>query len=245
MSLLRKYAIELYGFVNKIVVRLGFKFDYIWAHRYIWIKNMDIQTVLDVGANKWQSVDRRKDLLGSQILFHCFEPLPIPFAVLQHRFNNAKNITLHNVGLWSDNSEHEIFVSNIDDSSSLLPPTETMTKTYEQIHFDKKDMIQIKTLDVLFSDLKIQWNILMKVDTQGYELEVFKWAANSLPHIAIIVVELSFTEFYENQPLFGDVHMYLQSQWFLYYGSFEQSADPVDGTPLQQDAIFVNKKFLN
>lgn len=237
---MKSYIIWLYSLINKILIKLWFKLEYIWSHRYLRMKKINIQTILDVGANKWQSVDRRRSLLWSQILFHCFEPLESPFAILYHKFNNNKKVKLHNIGLGSDNTEHEMFVSNIDDSSSLLPPTETMTKTYEQIHFDKKDTIQIKTLDVLFSDLEIKWNILMKVDTQGYELEVFKWAENSLQYIAIIVVELSFTAFYENQPLFGDVYTYLIRQWFQYYGSFEQSGDPVDGKPLQQDAIFLN-----
>lgn len=204
---------------------------------------MNIQTVLDVGANKGQSVDRWSLLLWKDTHFHCFEPLPNPFMILNNRFWTSKNIVLHNIGLGSDNTEHEMFVSNIDDSSSLLAPTQTMHKTYEQIHFDSKDTISIKTLDSIFNNLSITGNILMKIDTQGYELEVLRGAKESLKNIALIVVELSFTDFYQDQPLFWDVHNYLQSQWFQYYGSFEQSADPVDGKPLQQDAIFVNKKF--
>lgn len=243
MSTFRKYAIELYGFINKIAAHFGFKIDYIWPHRYNRIRNLHITTILDVWANKGQSVERRTMLLWNNIYFHCFEPLIVPFQILTEKYGNQKNISLHNIGLGSDNAEHEIFVSNIDDSSSLLAPTETMTKTYEHIHFDEKDTITIKTLDSIFKNLDIQGNVLMKIDTQGYELEVLKGGQASLKNIAIIIVELSFTDFYQDQPLFGDVHDYLSKNGFQYYGSFEQSADPADGKPLQQDAIFINNQI--
>ena len=245
MNFIKKITINIYSFINKIFFLLWFKLDYIWSARYIWIKNLWITNILDVWANKWQSIERWKILLWKDINFYCFEPLKSPFSILKNKYWNNNKIKLLNIWLWSTKEDISMNVSNIDDSSSIFEPTDNMKKTYENIKFENKEIIKIDTLDNIFTSMNIKWNILMKIDTQWYELETLKWSLNSLKNISIIVVELSFSHFYKDQPLFWDVFKFLDENWFIYYWSFEQSWDPKNGKPMQQDAIFVNKNILN
>lgn len=202
---------------------------------------MGVKTILDVWASRWQSVDRRRQLLWKNISFHCFEPLSKPFSALKKRFSGDEHVYLHHYALGTETSQDDMYVSNIDDSSSLLPPTGIMNDTYQQIHFDTQQTVEIKKLDDIRDNLHISWPVLMKVDTQGFEGKVFEWAKQSLQrYVSLIVVELSFQEFYEKQPLFNEIYTQLEQYGFRYYGSFEQSGDPRDGRPLQQDAIFIN-----
>jgi hypothetical protein len=54
-----------------------------------------------------------------------------------------------------------------------------------------------------------------------------------------VIVETSFVELYEGQPLFGEVYSQLLEQGFRYIGSWDQFLDPQNGRPLQQDGIFL------
>lgn len=201
---------------------------------------MWIQTVIDIWANKGQSIKRWTKILWDNTYFHCFEPLKEPYDMLVEKFWKSKKIKLYNTALWSVHWEKEIFISNINDSSSLLEPTQIMKETYTNIHFDRTDVVKINTLDAIYPWLDIHGHVLMKIDTQWFEWDVLKWSVSSLAEISIIVLELSFVELYTNQPLFHDIYAFLTDHWFVYKWSFEQSGDPVDGKPLQQDAIFVN-----
>lgn len=239
-TMIKKTVIKIYSLINNLLHHIWFKLEYIWSHKYIWIKKLWIKTILDVWANRGQSVDRRRSLLGTDLIFHCFEPLKHPYSVLKNRFEQDKKIHLHHYALGEEESHESMYVSNIDDSSSLLPPTDTMSDAYQQIHFDQKQDITVKKLDDLWSTFRREWLVMMKVDTQWFEGKVFAWAKQSLKHIGIIVVELSFQEFYEGQPLFNEICSQLEEYGFRYYWSFEQSADPRDGRPLQQDAFFIS-----
>jgi FkbM family methyltransferase len=200
-----------------------------------------------VWASRGQSIKRWRWLLWKNIQFHCFEPLSNPFSLLKKGYSHEKLVHLHNFWLWDADKKIDMHVSNIDDSSSILAPTERMSDTYKQIHFSKIESISIKKLDTIFETLLLKSSdtILMKVDTQGFEWAVFEWSKETLKKISLIVVELSFTHFYEAQPLFSDILKQLETCWFMYCWSFEQSADPRDWKPLQQDALFINNNFLN
>ena len=83
---------------------------------------------------------------------------------------------------------------------------------------------------------------LLKIDTQGYELEVLKGAARTLDRIDYILVETSFVPLYEGQANFRDVYAFLTGHGFEYAGSFEQMMSPLDGTVLQADGLFVRSR---
>lgn len=237
IKMIKETCIKLYSAANKILFTIGFKLDYIWPHKFIWIKKMGIKTILDIGANRWQSIDRRSSLLWKNIIFHCFEPLHNPFRDLKKKYEWNKNIHLHNIWLGDNNNSKDMCVLSSDDSSSLLTPTKNIKETY-QMDVEKQECVEIKTLDSIRDNLWIEWPILMKVDVQWFEDKVFEGAKRVLKEIDIIVVELSFKEFYEGQPLFEDVYKQLLSYWFKYCWSFEQSWDPKNWKPIQQDAIF-------
>jgi hypothetical protein len=57
-------------------------------------------------------------------------------------------------------------------------------------------------------------NVYLKIDTQGYDLEVIKGAASTLPTVLALQTELSFQPIYSNMPSFRDVLDLLTRQGF-------------------------------
>jgi len=108
----------------------------------------------------------------------------------------------------------------------------------------KKRSIPITTLDVLFS--KYPWKApgLLKIDTQGNELNILKGATKILDKFEYIIIETSFFEFYKGQPLIGDIIHFMQKYNFVLYDMFDLGLRPFDNACGQIDLAFVKKKGL-
>lgn len=56
---------------------------------------------------------------------------------------------------------------------------------------------------------------ILKIDTQGTELDILRSGEGAvIPSVVAVFVEAEFLPFYRGQPLFGDVHAYLESCGF-------------------------------
>jgi hypothetical protein len=78
---------------------------------------------------------------------------------------------------------------------------------------------------------------LLKLDVQGYELEVLRGAEATLRQTRAVLCEVSFREFYTGQPLFTEVVAYLGARGFTLHALAEGTAL---GAPLvQADALFL------
>ncbi len=75
--------------------------------------------------------------------------------------------------------------------------------------------VEIKTLDSLsLFDGKNKGTSLLKLDVQGYELEVLKGGEKTLTILDYILVEANLEQLYVNQPSFTQVNNYLNSKGF-------------------------------
>ncbi|MFM7369285.1 MAG: FkbM family methyltransferase, partial [Sphaerospermopsis kisseleviana] len=83
-------------------------------------------------------------------------------------------------------------------------------------------------------------NILIKLDVQGYELSVIKGGEKTFKSAKLVIIEVSFYEFYEKQPLFDDIYKYLCNLGFVYRGNLEQFRSRSGDKILFADAIFEN-----
>ena len=78
---------------------------------------------------------------------------------------------------------------------------------------------------------------------QGFESQVIRGGKKTIDRAPIVVIETSFVELYEGQPLFADIYDQMRKLDFTYSGSLGlgQLRSPTNGLPLQQDAIFLRK----
>jgi FkbM family methyltransferase len=93
---------------------------------------------------------------------------------------------------------------------------------------------------------------LLKLDVQGAELDVIKGATRTLENVLVIESEVEFVPLYKDQPLFGDLQVFLRERGFLFHKFLDitgRSFRPFNGpggnpfTAMSQalwaDAIFV------
>ncbi len=73
----------------------------------------------------------------------------------------------------------------------------------------------MEKLDVISKELNIKSPSLLKLDVQGFELNVLKGASNTLKtQIDYIIVEVSFEKLYKDQPSFTELNRFLNSYNF-------------------------------
>ena len=105
-----------------------------------------------------------------------------------------------------------------------------------------KKKIKIETLDNFSIDHWCQ-NVL-KIDTQGFEIEVLRGGGKTLKLFDVIIIECSFANEYLNtQPPFVEVFQLLKKRNF-YPIIFQDYGRSISSYAFERDVIFVKKYLL-
>jgi FkbM family methyltransferase len=99
--------------------------------------------------------------------------------------------------------------------------------------------LPMSTLDaVLPADTR---NAFLKLDVQGYELEVLKGGARTLAASAAVVLEISLLPYNEGAPLFAEVVAFMRSKGLLAYDICSTLRRRSDSAIFQIDLVFVRE----
>jgi len=210
------------------------------GHKFKWIQDMSINTVIDVGAHKGQSALEFHELFPHARIY-SFEPLLDCYLQLNARMKNVPNFRSFNLALGDMKGILTMHRSEFSPSSSLLKMANLHKEAFPYSAGEIQETVDVNTLDNMTRELDLEDDILLKIDVQGWEHKVLIGSRSLLKRIRVIVVEASFQELYEGQPLFGDIYDLLFSQGFVYSGTWAELRSPLDGAPLQQDSIFIRK----
>jgi FkbM family methyltransferase len=200
-----------------------------------FLRRHSFETVLDAGANKGQfALAVRGSQPHASII--AFEPLPAPATVFE-RVSPAGTAKLFRVALGSTDETAAIHVSRRADSSSLLSIGKAQVAAFPGTEAVGTEAIAVVRLDSLASSLDLRRPVLLKIDVQGFELEVLKGARETLRRIDDVYVELSYRPLYDRQPLAHDVIDWLKQHGFVLAGVYN-TALAADGSPVQSDMHF-------
>jgi FkbM family methyltransferase len=169
----------------------------------VLFKALDVNCVLDVGAHFGEYGQSLRDL-GYKNKIISFEPLKSNFDILSNKAKNDANWDVYNFALGRTNSKSVINVSNDTVFTSFLNPTEYSSEQFGiKTHIARHETVDIFTLDSVFKkccDGVSEPKVFLKLDTQGYDLEVVAGAKDSLRNIIGIQSEVSVKKIYEEMP---------------------------------------------
>jgi 2-O-methyltransferase len=134
---------------------------------------------------------------------------------LKKKTRNYPNVFCYQLALGdkSGNDKMHLSTGASDGSSSLLPPKEHL-KNFPTVYFDTKIQVEIVTLDDWAKENSINSIDFLWLDLQGMELKVLKSGHSILKTVTAIYSEVSSTEGYENQNLYGELRSWLESEGF-------------------------------
>lgn len=210
-------------------------------NNYSWMQEYSIKTVIDIGANTGQFAAQIHGILP-QAAISSFEPLSDCYEQLVQNMKDMPNFKAFNCALGEQDSQHQMYRSEFSPSSSLLPMGETHKKVFPHTQNSTVEDIIVRKLDTVFNEIELEDNILIKIDTQGYEDKVIAGGKEVISKAKVVILETSFEELYEGQSLFGEIYEAMVNLGFEYKGGLDYARkNPADGSVLQEDSIFVKK----
>lgn len=203
------------------------------------LSHYGIDLVLDVGANSGQFAEYLR-YVGYKGRIVCFEPLSVPYARLQAMARNDSRIVCAPPMALGD-YDGEIIVNKAanHESSSVLRVMEHHAEREPQARFVGCEKVPVRRLDTVVAEyLKDSVRPFLKIDVQGYESRVLDGAAELLPGLTSLQLELSLVPLYEDEPPYRVIIDRVEKAGFALHDLTPCYSDPDTGRTLQVDALF-------
>ncbi len=160
------------------------------------------------------------------------------FEALEHRVEQLKQLSSRYCsiqvfpGLLGAEKRDNVPIHQAETASSVL--VEQIPQDFPVSYHPMQTVDQI--VREHFSDRSPD---LLKLDVQGYELEVLKGAEKSLPEIQAILAEINLLDIHQNVPLLADMIAWLDKRNWVAYDICGLTRRPLDKALWQADFIFV------
>lgn len=177
--------------------------DFYHQNRIInYLKKLNINYFIDVGAHKGEFLSYILSLKHKKI--YCFEPQKNVFKILYKKFKNNKKVKLFNIALADKNSNITFYVNKLTSTSTFSKSKNTSFLKLKNFILNSKNShkekysILTKKLDDISIFKKIS-NIFLKIDVEGFELNVLKGGKKILSkNVKYVLVEKHFFQLYNN-----------------------------------------------
>ncbi len=205
-----------------------------------------VDAVFDVGGNLGQYHDLLRDEVAFSGWIFSFEPVRKYAEHLKKRSANEHNWRVFEFALGSAEGSAEIHVTKSPGLNSFLEPrTDVNTEFWQADAVSGKEVVSIRRLDQIFSALQEDCGFhspYLKLDTQGFDLEVLKGGLSSLAAIPALQVEAAIRPLYKGMPTYQDILQYTSQAGFELSGMFPVTHD--DALRLIEfDCILTNSLF--
>lgn len=234
-------------------MRLIFRYIYDFLDDYFhrpkiegYLKNLNLQckTIIDIGSHTGESINFFSKLYPNSKIFG-FEPQKNCFIKLKKKFN-SKKIRIENYAIGKKKSKKKLY-------NNYLSTTSTFSKLNKNSkHFKIKSFIlgnpnagyycnetvKINTLSYFYKKSRLTNIDIVKIDTEGHEIEVLYGLKSIVKNINIIIIEHNYTDYYVNYDL-------KKIKNFLKRNSFKNKANFKFPFMNYTDSVYINAKFLN
>lgn len=224
--------------VNSMLAPLGMRMvNARWGPRGEWapfrrVRDLGFQPRQIVDAGAFRGFWTRECLaVFPDAQYFLVDPLPENAPYLQALAKEKPNCRVFHGGLGEEAATRTFFRDGM--RSSLLKSD--VFKQPQQLSID------IRTLDSFLDSADLQPPDIIKADVQGYELQVLRGARRCLESAKLVLLEVSFREFYVGNPMAHDVIAQLSDWGFGILDICTYHVDGRNGELLQSDLLFCRK----
>jgi FkbM family methyltransferase len=211
-----------------------------FAYRYALAPNMKLglsdiakrgfspKTIVDVGSyhGDWSVMVKS---IWPQANIIMFEANQENESILKSTANRINAQVYFELLGSEDGKQVDFFV--MDTGSSVYEENSPLQRTVEKRILRSLDSLLPKDMIIDF----------LKIDTQGYELEVLGGAPRTLKNAEAILLEVSLLEINKSAPLIDEVLNFLKGYNFRAYEILEIHRRPLDFAMNQVDILFVKE----
>lgn len=204
-----------------------------------------VNCVLDVGANTGQYAKmlRRAGYQGHIV---SFEPVPAAFAKLDAAAAKDPRWTAYPYALGSADGHTDINVV-FGTMSSVLPPSGYGSNRYKRFRNIRTHTAVCKRLDSIMDSVvpaSDDPRIYLKLDTQGYDVEVFDGLGERAKALVGMQSEVALLQIYDGMPRLPEAVQKFESAGFEIAGMFPVTQESDTLRVLEYDCTMVRADAL-
>ena len=201
--------------------------------RFLGTRSLGV--LFDVGANTGQTL---KTLMAHapDAEIYCFEPAATTFRHLESKFGGRKNVHLFNLALGAEDGRLALQLGEDSELNTLVSRGAGGAPESTQ-------MTEVTTVDAVVAAHGISHVDLLKLDVQGWELEVMKGAADLIANHNLIFVfaEVAFRSDQNEMQQFAGLHGHLEKRGFVLCGFY----DLMRYGPRKEFVLFSNALYIH
>lgn len=170
--------------------------------------------VVDVGANPIDGAPPYAPLLASGLCrVTGFEPQEQALFALLEAKGPLETYLPYALG---NGQPVDLYVCVASGMTSVLPPDPNTLELFTRLH-RLAEVANVTRIDTKRLDDVEEINSIdfLKIDVQGFELEIIRNGLTKLSNAALIQLEVSFIPLYQGQPIFGEVDLFLRGMGFI------------------------------
>lgn len=201
------------------------------VQRYLGTRSLGI--AFDVGANRGQTLQQLLRF-APEAQIYSFEPASDTFAMLEQAFKEHSNVHLSNLAVGASAERMALQVGVNSELNTLVP---------RQSPGAAREMVDVTTVDAIVAARGLSHVDLLKIDVQGWEMEVMRGAATLIANqnLLFVYAEVAFRADQKEMQQFGELHSHLESSGFSLCGIYE----PLRYGPRKEFVLFANALYLN
>ena len=206
--------------------------------------------IIDVGAYHGESYEHYRDIFPDATIY-SFEPDPESFAILIDE--TRKNHHCFNIAIFDSSGSIPFYQNPISHTNS---PYKVNTESRDSIRlnvargpnnsplYNTEILVEAKTLDQVVAEELINHIDILKIDVQAAEVAVLHGAEKSLHITEVVVIEISFFDYYENNSSFGQIEELLCPTGFSLFSIINTSQNPMNGRTDWVEAVYTKQKVV-
>ena len=206
------------------------KIDSIYHQRKIFktLKDLNVKVAIDVGAHKGEFLSYLLKLNNIEKI-HVFEPQKKIFSELVNKFSNNRKIVLNNFAISNEIGNKIIKINKLTSTSTFSEISERSLWfklkniiLFSQNSIDDSYQVSTQKLDNYIKEQNITKIDLLKIDTEGHEINVLNGLENTLRRqtIKYILIEINLTKMYKNYNV-SEIENFLKEKNYNLINSFK------------------------
>ncbi len=196
--------------------------DTFQLHRIIkFLSRFKFDTIIDIGAHKGDFIKYSLKYLNPKKIY-AFEPQKDINSLLKKRFKNNK-VRISNLAMGEKNKKNLIYINKFKKTSSLSRKTIFSKSVFNKFknllfrskNYENKYIVKTTSLDSFFLRKKIMKSLL-KIDVEGFEMNVLHGSKKVLGKIDMVLIERQNLK--NNN--FNKCHKFLVKNNFILFKTF-------------------------
>lgn len=205
----------------------------------------EIGLVIDVGANEGQFAQSIRDL-GYKKQLISFEPDKEVFQILQEKSKQDPLWQVVNLALGAE--DKKLFFNVYRDSKlSSFREGDGSNSTRFINSFDEHRKVEmyVKRLDAVWGEVQKSdggEKMILKLDTQGYDIEAFKGIGDLKKRVKYILTELSVIPIYKDLSGYTEALQFYESEGYGPVALIPVTRNHGDGRVIEFDCLLTERK---